>query len=80
MSAQPSGRELVAAQIAGKPGAQRALAKKVKCSESHLSLWLDGKRELSVLLARRLARATGVPMIRLLPADIAKALAEGIAA
>ena len=50
---------------------QAALADEAACSESHLSLYLKGEREISVGLAKRLSTVTGIPAGDLL--DIADA-------
>lgn len=45
---------------------QVELAGKAKISESHLSLYLSGARDISVRMARRLSAATGIPASELL--------------
>lgn len=52
------GRKQLAEQIR-REGSQAKVAKEVGCSESHLSLVLDGKRWASPRLASRLSGVTG---------------------
>jgi antitoxin component HigA of HigAB toxin-antitoxin module len=51
----------LAEHIDGLDGKQAAFAKVVECSEPHLSLILSGKRGLSLELAARIERASGIP-------------------
>lgn len=52
-----TGRELLEGYIS-RNTTQAQFARDVGCSESHLSLLLDGKRGVSFRLARRISEAT----------------------
>lgn len=52
--------------VEGLEGTQASFAAAVGCSEPHLSLILQGKRGLSLQLAARIERATGIPASSLL--------------
>ena len=52
-------RASLLAQFAQKRGAQREFAKKVRCSEPHLSLVLREGRAVSYPLAKRISEQTG---------------------
>lgn len=67
-----NGRQLLASHISKKTS-QAKLARKAKCSESHLSLYLKGERDLSIPMAKRVHAATGgeVPLKALVPSDVA---------
>jgi transcriptional regulator with XRE-family HTH domain len=56
-------------------------ARAVKCSQTHLTLVLQGKRGVSVPLAKRMSAATGgtVPLKALVPREIANLLSEAAA-
>jgi transcriptional regulator with XRE-family HTH domain len=41
---------------------QAEFARKVQCSDSHLSLILNGERGMSLALAKRISAASGVPI------------------
>lgn len=60
---------------------QAEIAREAGCSQSHLSLFLQGKRGLSVPLAKRISAATGgeVP-VRVLVADKLERAAEALEA
>lgn len=60
---------------------QVQFARDVECSESHLALFLQGKRGLSVGLARRMSEATGgkVPMQALVSPEIAELMPQAAA-
>lgn len=58
-----NGRTLLAEFLAGKKQAE--FARKVECSESHLSLILNGHRGMSFSLAKRISAETGIPIERL---------------
>lgn len=73
------GIELLADYISRGPASQAKVARDVGCSESHLSLVLARKRGLSVLLAKRISVATGVP-VRALVADKLDQAAETLQA
>lgn len=62
------GRQLLADHIA-RQTSQAKIAREAKCSEGHLSLFLQGKRRMSVSLAKRVSAATGgvVPARALVP-------------
>jgi transcriptional regulator with XRE-family HTH domain len=51
---------------------QAQLARDAKCSEGHLSLYLKGKRGMSVSLAKRISAATGIPAKSLVPEKAAE--------
>ena len=74
------GRKLLAKCIDEHHGTQASFAKRVGCSEPHLSLVLKGKN-VSVPLAKRISRATGgtVPAYVLVRSDIAELLAGAAA-
>jgi len=55
------GLSRLVAHINGLDGTQAAFARVVGCSESHLSLILKGERGLSLGLAVRIERETGIP-------------------
>jgi plasmid maintenance system antidote protein VapI len=57
---------------------QAQFARDVDCSETHLTLILQGKRGASVPLAKRMSKATGgaVPVRALVSAEVAKLLSE----
>ena len=67
------GRELLSAFIAKQGLTQARFAEMVRCSESHLCLVLQGKRGLSLKLAKRIADVAEVPMASLVGADDAYA-------
>lgn len=69
------GKALLADFIAHDPRSQAQIAREAKCSEGHLSLFLAGKRGLSVPLAKRLSAVTGgqVPVRALVPEKIEQA-------
>ena len=66
------GRQLLAQHLSPK-GAQAQLAREVECSESHLSLFLKGERELSPTLAKKISAETGISAGKLLGLDEAAA-------
>lgn len=66
-------RDRLTAQFRNERGAQKRLADKVGCSESHLSLVLKEKRGLSYELARHISRETGVPVDELMAPPLAPA-------
>jgi transcriptional regulator with XRE-family HTH domain len=74
------GRRILARYIREQTS-QARLAREVECSETHLTLYLQGKRGLSITLARRISKATGgeVPVSALVPPDVAKLLSEAAA-
>lgn len=59
------GRQLLAEFIA-RETTQVAVCRAANCSQSHLSLYLAGKKRLSVDLAVRIAEVTGISAARLL--------------
>ena len=72
------GRQLLSNYIEREKGNganQAKLARASKCSEGHLSLFLKGKRELSISLANRISAATAgaVPVSALIPEKMAAA-------
>lgn len=62
----------LAKHIEGLDGTQADFAESVGCSNPHLSLVLAGKRGLSLGLAVRIERATGIPAASLMrePAEV----------
>lgn len=56
----PDGRAQLAEYLAGTT--QADFARKVECSESHLSLILKGERGMSFALAKRISAESGVPL------------------
>lgn len=73
------GKALLADYLAREARSQAYIARKAHCSEGHLSLFLKGKRGLSVPLAKRISEATGgeVP-VRALVADKLEKAAEAL--
>lgn len=59
------GRQLLSDYIA-RESSQVAVCRAADCSQSHLSLYLAGKRGLSVNMAEAIAAVTGIPAARLL--------------
>lgn len=57
--------------FASERGAQVKFAREVQCSESHLSLVLNGKRGLSYPLATRIHAKTGIPVEELMSPPLA---------
>lgn len=57
---------------------QAQFARDVECSESHLALFLQGKRGLSVTLARRMSEVTQgkVPLQALVSPEIAELMPQ----
>jgi transcriptional regulator with XRE-family HTH domain len=74
------GRRLLAKYIRENT-TQAAFARGVNCSQTHLTLVLQGKRGVSVPLAKRMSAATGgtVPVNALVSSEIAKLLAGAAA-
>lgn len=64
--AKPDWRTALLADFASDRGAQVKFAREVQCSESHLSLVLNGKRGLSYPLATRIHAKTGIPVEELM--------------
>lgn len=62
------GRQLLADHIKGNT-TQAQIARDAECSESHLSLYLKGERELSPTLAKKISAATGIAASKLLGLD-----------
>ena len=52
------GRQLLAGYIGREKGRQAQFARESGCSESYLSLFLKGKRQLSLKMAKRVSEAT----------------------
>lgn len=73
------GKALLADYLAREERSQAYIARRANCSEGHLSLFLKGKRGLSVPLAKRISEATGgeVP-VRALVADKLEKAAEAL--
>lgn len=69
------GKSQLAAFIKRAQVSQARFADDAGCSEGHLSLYLKGKRGLSVPLAKRISQATGgeVPVKALIPEKIEEA-------
>lgn len=69
------GIQKLAGFIAREVASQAQFARDVRCSESHLSLVLAGKRGVSVPLATRISAATrgSIPVRELVPDKIEKA-------
>lgn len=59
-------RTSLLAGFSSERGAQVKFAREVQCSESHLSLVLNGKRGLSYPLATRIHAKTGIPVEELM--------------
>ncbi len=59
-------RDALLASFAAERGAQVKFAREVQCSESHLSLVLNGKRGLSYPLAHRINAKTGIAIADLM--------------
>lgn len=53
---------MVAKFLAGEGITNAQFARDVVCSEPHLTLFLQGKRQLSVALAKRFNARTGIPV------------------
>jgi transcriptional regulator with XRE-family HTH domain len=66
-------RTTLLAGFAAERGAQVKFAREVECSESHLSLVLNGKRGLSYALAQRISAKTGIAMDDLMSPPLAPA-------
>jgi len=64
-------RSSLMANFAAERGAQVKFAREVQCSESHLSLILNGKRGLSYPLAERIHAKTGIPVKDLMAPPLA---------
>jgi len=64
-------RSSLMASFAAERGAQVKFAREVQCSESHLSLVLNGKRGLSYPLAERINAKTGIPISELMAPPLA---------
>lgn len=66
------GRHAIASFIDAQKASQAEFARDVGCSESHLSLFLKGKRGISVPLAKRMSAATdgAVPVTELVSPDV----------
>lgn len=71
------GKGLIADYIR-KNTTQAQFARAAECSESHLTLFLQGERNLSVRLAKRFSAATGgtVPVQALVTTEIAELMGE----
>jgi transcriptional regulator with XRE-family HTH domain len=69
------GRRKLAEFIAAN-STQAQFAREVACSQPHLTLFLQGKRGLSIGLAGRISRATRIPIRMLVSADVAELLSE----
>lgn len=69
------GKGLLADFLSRDPRSQAEFARQVGCSQGHLSLFLKGKRGLSVVLAKRISDATdrAVPVTSLVPDKIERA-------
>jgi transcriptional regulator with XRE-family HTH domain len=63
-SRRADGRITLVKLLAG-PGKKREFARKVGCSEPHLSLILKGERGMSLDLAKRISAASGIPIEKL---------------
>lgn len=73
---KPDGRALLA-QFISRTTTQAAFARRVRCSEPHLSLILKGKRGVSLKLAKRISDATeGEIPVYLLPHEALQEAAE----
>jgi transcriptional regulator with XRE-family HTH domain len=74
------GRRLLARYIRENTS-QAEFARDVKCSQTHLTLVLQGKRGVSVPLAKRMSAATGgtVPVNALVSSEIANLMAGAAA-
>lgn len=70
---KPDWRETLLSGFASERGAQMKFAREVQCSESHLSLVLNGKRGLSYPLAQRIHGKTGIPVEELMSPPLAPA-------
>lgn len=68
---RPDWRASLLAQLASERGAQVKFAREVRCSESHLSLVLNGKRGLSYPLATRIHAKTGIAVDDLMAPPLA---------
>lgn len=68
---KPNWRARLAKQFAAERGAQTKMAREVNCSESHLSLVLRGKRNVSYGLAQRIHDKTGIPVEDLMAPPLA---------
>lgn len=68
---KPGWRTSLLATFATERGAQVKFAREVQCSESHLSLVLNGKRGLSYPLAERINAKTGIPISELMSPPLA---------
>lgn len=75
------GRQQIAQFLAQHESSQAQFARDVGCSESHLTLFLQGKRKISVPLAMRMSAATGgaVPLKALVSSELIE-LAETLGA
>lgn len=56
------GRALLAEFIRENAKTQAEFARRVRCSESHLSLVLKGDRGMSLRLAKRISAESGIPV------------------
>lgn len=63
---KPDWRAKLLAEFAAERGKQVKFAREVECSESHLSLVLNGKRGLSYKLAERIQAKTGIAVQELM--------------
>jgi antitoxin component HigA of HigAB toxin-antitoxin module len=70
---KPDWRVTLLSKFASERGAQMKFAREVQCSESHLSLVLNGKRGLSYPLATRIQGKTGIPVDELMAPPLAPA-------
>lgn len=71
IESKPGWRATLLTELAAERGAQVKFAREVRCSESHLSLVLSGKRGLSYPLAQRIHAKTGIPVEELMSPPLA---------
>jgi transcriptional regulator with XRE-family HTH domain len=69
------GRHQLSSYIAGNTS-QAQFAREVACSQSHLSLFLKGKRGVSVPLAKRISEKSGVDLRALVSPEVADLIPE----